>query len=72
VREFLACKQITVLEHPQYSPDVTSSDFLLFLKIQEIWKGRHFDGTDGSSEGRSTKSVSKIVLKGGMGTGIGA
>jgi len=27
VREFLATKQITVLEHPAYSPDLAPSDF---------------------------------------------
>ena len=27
VREFLATKQITVLEHPAYSPDIAPSDF---------------------------------------------
>jgi len=27
VREFLVTKQITVLEHPAYSPDLASSDF---------------------------------------------
>ena len=36
VREFLATKQITVLEHPAYSPDLAPSDFSLFLKIKEI------------------------------------
>jgi len=46
VREFLATKQITVLEHPAYSPDLTPSDFLLFPKIKEILKGRHFDDID--------------------------
>jgi len=30
VREFLATKQITVLEHPAYSPDLAPSDFFLF------------------------------------------
>ena len=39
-------KQITVLEHPAYSPDLASSDFFLFPKIKEILKGRHFDDTD--------------------------
>jgi len=43
VREFLATKQITVLEHPAYSPDLAPSDFFLFPKIKEILKGRHFD-----------------------------
>ena len=39
VREFLATKQITVLERPAYSPD-------LFPKIKETLKGKHFDDTD--------------------------
>jgi len=46
VRAFLATKQITVLEHLAYSPDLAPSDFFLFLKIEEILKGRHFDDTD--------------------------
>jgi len=46
VRERLATKQITVLEHPAYSPDIAPSDFILFPKINEILKGRHFDDTD--------------------------
>jgi len=46
VREFLATKQITVLEHPAYSLDLDPSDFFLFPKIKEILKGRHFDDAD--------------------------
>jgi len=46
VREFLAIKQITVLEHPAYSPDLAPSDFFLFLTIKEILKGRHFNDID--------------------------
>jgi len=46
VREFLATKQITVLEHPAYSPGSSPNDFFLFPKIKEILKRRHFDGTD--------------------------
>ena len=38
VREFLATKQITVLEHPAYSPDLAPSDFFLFPKIKDILK----------------------------------
>ena len=41
--EFLATKQITVLEHPAYSPDLAPSDFFLFPKIKELLKGRHID-----------------------------
>ena len=43
--EFLASKQMTVLEHPAYSLDLAPSDFFLFPKMKEILKGRHFDDT---------------------------
>jgi len=46
VREFLATKQITVFKNPAYLPDLAPSDFLLFSKIKEILKGRHFDDID--------------------------
>ena len=46
--EFLATKQITVLEHPAYSPDLALSDFFLFPKMKEILKGRYFDDIDDS------------------------
>jgi len=46
VREFLATKQITALEHPACSPDLAPSDFFLFLKIKEILKGRYFYDID--------------------------
>ena len=43
MREVLATKQITVLEHPACSPGLARSDFLLFPKVKEILTGRHFD-----------------------------
>ena len=46
VREFLTTEQITVLEDPVYSPDLSPSDFFLFSKIKEILKWRHFDDID--------------------------
>jgi len=78
VREFLAIKQITVLEHPAYSPDLTPNDFFLFPKIRELLKGRHFDDIDHIMNNTRQfwrpfhKTNSKIVLKGGLGAGIGA
>jgi len=54
VREFLATKQINVLEHPAYSPDLAPSDFFLFPKIQEILKGRRFDDIDDISSTMAT------------------
>jgi hypothetical protein len=44
--ELLATKQITVLEHPAYSPDLAPSDFFLFPKIKGILKERHFYDID--------------------------
>jgi hypothetical protein len=43
-REFLVSKQL--LEDPPYSLDLAPNDILLFLKIKEILKGRHFDDID--------------------------
>jgi len=42
VKQFLANKNITVLEHPPYSPDLTPCDFYLFPKIKSVLKGTHF------------------------------
>jgi len=42
VKQFLANKNITVLEHPPYSPDVAPCDFYLFPKIKSVLKGTHF------------------------------
>jgi hypothetical protein len=46
VRELLASKQITVLKHLPYSPDLAPNDFFLFPKIKETLKGKHFDDID--------------------------
>jgi hypothetical protein len=46
VREFLASKQITVLEDPPYSLDLAPNDFFLFPEIKEILKEGHFDNND--------------------------
>jgi hypothetical protein len=36
--EFLASKEITVLEHPPYSSDLAPGDLFLFLNIKGILK----------------------------------
>jgi hypothetical protein len=46
MREFLASKQITVLEHTPYSSDLAPSYFFLFPKLKEILKGGHFVDID--------------------------
>jgi hypothetical protein len=45
-REFLARKQIIVLENRPYLPGLAPSDFFLSPKIKEILKGRHYDHID--------------------------
>jgi hypothetical protein len=78
VRKFLASKQITVLEHPTCSLDIACSDFFLFPKIKEILKGWHFDDIADIRSNTTAalkaipKASSKIVLKVGLGAGIGA
>ena len=42
VREFLAKKNIPVLPHPPYSPDLAPCDFYLFPKLKLKLKGHHF------------------------------
>jgi histone-lysine N-methyltransferase SETMAR len=78
VRQFLASKQTTVLEHPPYSPDLATNDFFLFPKIKEILKGRHFEDTD-DIRNNTAEALKAILqnqfqncLKGELGDGIGA
>jgi histone-lysine N-methyltransferase SETMAR len=42
VKQFLANKNITVLEHPPYSPDLAPCDFYLFPNIKSVLKETHF------------------------------
>uniref|UniRef100_A0A8C4QZV8 Mos1 transposase HTH domain-containing protein n=1 Tax=Eptatretus burgeri TaxID=7764 RepID=A0A8C4QZV8_EPTBU len=42
VMQLLADKQITVLEHPPYSPDLAPCDFFLFPRLKTPMKGTHF------------------------------
>jgi hypothetical protein len=42
MKQFLANKNITVLQHPPYSPDHAPCDFYLFPKIKSVLKGTHF------------------------------
>jgi hypothetical protein len=46
VKQFLAQKSITGMEHPPYSPDLAPNDFWLFEKINSALKGRRFHVTE--------------------------
>jgi len=61
VREFLATKQTTVLEHPACSLDLGPNDIFLFPKIKEILKGRHFGDIDDISS--NTTAALKAILQ---------
>ncbi|KFD47942.1 hypothetical protein M514_11175 [Trichuris suis] len=50
LREFLW----EVIPHPPYSPDVAPSDFLLFPKLKEHFKGTLFESTDDARRAVST------------------
>lgn len=43
IRQFLAQKQVTVLDHPPYSPDLAPCDFFLFPKLKIPLKGCFFE-----------------------------
>jgi hypothetical protein len=78
VRESLASKQIPVLVHPPYSPDLAPNDIFLSPKIKKILRGRHPDDTNdikiNTTAGLKAvpQNSSKFVLKGELGAGIGA
>jgi hypothetical protein len=42
VARFLAIKQVTVLHHPSYSPDLAPADFFPFPKLKSQLKGKRF------------------------------
>jgi len=45
-REFLAKRNIPVLPHPPYSPDLDPCDFYLFSMLKLKLKGHHFGTTE--------------------------
>jgi len=61
VRVLLSPKQIAVLKHPAYWPNLALIDIFLFPKVKEILKGRHFVGTDDISS--NTTAALKASLQ---------
>ena len=64
VKQFLAQRKVTVLDHPPYSPDLAPADYFLFPKVKSHLKGRLFD---------SISDIEKAVTStlDTMATGIG-
>jgi histone-lysine N-methyltransferase SETMAR len=47
VKDFLAKNNLTVMQHPSYSPDLAPADFYLFRRLRSALKRRSFcDATD--------------------------
>ena len=46
IRQFLAEKNISVLEQPRYSPDLALCDSFLFPKLKGVIKGTRFEDVD--------------------------
>ena len=42
VKKFLANRNVAVLHHPPYSPDLAPAGYFLFPKLKFSLKGRHF------------------------------
>jgi len=41
VKDFLAKNNVTKLEHPPYSPDLTAADFCLILQLKSAVRGQY-------------------------------
>ena len=57
VKQFLGNTNITVLEHPPYSPDLAPCDFYLFPKIKSVLKGTHFVSAEHVKQKRRRSST---------------
>ena len=42
VQHFLTKNNMTLMPHPPYSPDLTSSDFFMFFHMRKVLRGKRF------------------------------
>jgi hypothetical protein len=54
VKDFLSTNNVSIVEHPPFSPNMASADFYPFPRLNSAWKGRRFfdvtDITENASE----------------------
>jgi len=64
VKKFLANRNVAVLHHPPYSPDLAPAEHFLFPKLKFSLKGRHFQTVEGiqCAVTRELNSVSKTAF----------
>jgi len=60
MKQFLANKNITVLEHPPCLPDLTSCDICLFPKIKSVLRGTHFVSVE-DVRAKTVKSLNSLT-----------
>jgi len=61
VKQFLANKNITVIEHPPYSSDLAPCDFYNFPKITSVLKETHFVSVENVKA--KTAEILKILIE---------
>ena len=68
VKKFLANRNVVVLHHPPYSPDLAPADYFLFPKSKFSLKGRHFQTVEEihCAVTREINNISKTALLEGM------
>ena len=68
VKKFLANRNVAVLHHPPYSPDLAPSDYFLFRRFKFPLKGRHFQTVEEiqCAVTRELNNISKIAFLEGM------
>ena len=68
VNEFLIKKQICVIDHPPYSPDLSPCDYFLFPKLKTAMKGAVYDDvpTIQAAVTQVLKNISKTEFKKSM------
>lgn len=68
VREFLAKKQVPVIQHPPYSPDLSPCDYFLFPKMKCAMKGTMYDDIEAikTAVTRVVEAIEKPALQKSM------
>ena len=59
-KRYLAKNNISVMEHPPYSPDLAPCDFFLFPKIKSALKGTWFESVD-AVKAKATQLLNSIT-----------
>ncbi|GFX51532.1 uncharacterized protein TNCV_5012361 [Trichonephila clavipes] len=58
VKQFLAKKGLVQIEHPPYSPDLRSPEFLILPRLKLALKGKRFDDIPGIQRKKTSCRVS--------------